>query len=66
MPKGNGRNPFFNDPEGRKRYEEALAKWREIMRPLIEEVERSERLTAEDFAVTIGPCPPISEKPRRS
>ena len=39
-----------------KRIEEARKKWREIAVPLLEAVERSERLTEKDYMVTVGPC----------
>lgn len=45
-----------DDPEVRARYEEALQRWHEKLRPLIEANRRSEQLTGDDFNIRVGPC----------
>ena len=40
--------------EREQRYREALAEWDRRLRPEIEAIERSERLTAKDLAVVIN------------
>ncbi len=44
----------FASPKVSKRYEAALRKWEKIMQPQIDALRASERLTAEDFAITIN------------
>ena len=55
MPKGDGRQGReFDDPEFRRRFDEALAKWQKITQPLIDAVRDSERITAADMKVRIN------------
>lgn len=53
MPKGDGRGPFPS-PEEQRRFEEFLKKRREATRWLIEEIRKSERITAADLAIRIN------------
>lgn len=45
---------FLMTPEGRKRFEEALKKREEETKPLYDAIRDSERITAEDLAITIN------------
>lgn len=42
--------------EQRARYEEALARWDERLKPLIDANREAERITADDLNIIIGPC----------
>jgi hypothetical protein len=41
------------DPEMRRQMEQTRAKWDERIRPMIEAIRQSERLTAEDYAIRV-------------
>jgi hypothetical protein len=47
----------MRDPVAQRRYERALAYWTKQAQPLIDKARESERLTAADLAIRVGPCP---------
>lgn len=50
-----GSGSFLDEPGMMEKFQIALAKAEEEIRPFLEEIEECQRLTAEDYAVTILP-----------
>lgn len=46
----------LSTPEARRLYDEAVARWDEKLRPLIEANRRAEQITGEDLNIIVGPC----------